>query len=138
MKILADTCVWSLLLRRKTSINLDTEELRLVAALQDAVQAGQIVLIGPIRQELLSGLKEPTQFERLRVALAAFPDEELQASDYEEAAQLFNRCRSRGITCGPIDLLICAIAMKRHWGILTRDQDLLRCLAAVNAEKLLR
>ena len=58
MSVLADTSVWSLALRRKKTVQLNREETRLTTLLADAITDGSIVMIGPIRQELLSGIKE--------------------------------------------------------------------------------
>jgi hypothetical protein len=40
-------------------------------------------MIGPIRQELLSGIKEQAQFEKVKNALQAFRDEPLDSSGYK-------------------------------------------------------
>ncbi len=137
MKILIDTCVWSLALRRGTEANLTREEQQIVAALAEAIRDGRVAILGPIRQEILSGIKESlqqesSQFEKLLCALEFFPDEPLTTADYEDAARLFNLCRSRGLQCGPIDILLCAVARRRQWSILTSDRALLRCLDIVN------
>jgi len=39
------------------------------------------------------------------------------------AAQMSNRCRSRGIAGAATDFLICAVAERRHWQIFTTDRD---------------
>ena len=57
MKLLVDTSVWSLALRRRASATLSAEEKRLTAVLAEAISDGRVVMIGPIRQELLSGSK---------------------------------------------------------------------------------
>jgi len=131
MTLLIDSCVWSLALRRKPAAVLSNIERQMIASLTEAVQDGRVAIIGPIRQEILSGIREPTQFEKLRSTLEAFPDESLTTSDYEEAARLFNLCRSRDVECGPIDILLCAVARQRGWGILTHDQGLKRCMDAL-------
>jgi predicted nucleic acid-binding protein len=128
MNLLADTSVWSLALRRKPSAKLSTEERRLTGLLSEAVHDGRVVMIGPIRQELLSGIKEPVQFEKLRSALDAFRDEPLNTPDYEEAARLYNLCRGQGLECGPVDILICAVAARRGWEVLANDVSLNKCL----------
>jgi predicted nucleic acid-binding protein len=133
MNLLADTSVWSLALRRKPSAKLSSEEQRLTASLAEAIRDGRVVMIGPIRQELLSGIREAAQFSRLRRALAAFRDEPLETLDYEEAARLYNACRSRGVECGPVDILICAVAARRRWGVLASDASLNRCLEIVRS-----
>jgi predicted nucleic acid-binding protein len=79
--------------------------------------------LGPIRQELLSGIREEAQFRKLRDYLRAFPEHPLEAADYEEAAQMNNRCCSQGIAGSAIDFLICAAARRRGWAILTTGRD---------------
>jgi predicted nucleic acid-binding protein len=65
-------------------------------------------MIGSIRQEILSGIKEEAQFRKLRAALSAYRDEAIGTRDFEEAARLYNLCRSRGMESGTFDILICA------------------------------
>ena len=133
MKVLADTSVWSLALRRKSTAKLGAEERRLATLLSEAISDGRVVIIGLIRQELLSGIKDHTQFEKLRTALEAFRDEPLDSGDCEEAARLYNICRSRGVECGPVDMLICAVAVRRKWRVLANDAGLNRCFALVSS-----
>ena len=90
-------------------------------------------MIGPIRQELLSGIKEQAQFDKLRGALAAFRDEAIETPDYAEAARLYNVCRSQGVQCGPVDILICAVAVRRKWSVLANDARLNECLRIIGA-----
>ena len=80
-------------------------------------------MIGPIRQELLSGMKEQRQFEKLRDRLRAFPDLGLGLADYEEAASCFDICRARGIQGSNMDFLICAVAKRHELSIFTTDRD---------------
>ena len=133
MSVLADTSVWSLALRRQAPAKLSAEERRLTGLLAEAVNDGQVVMIGPIRQELLSGIKDPAQFDKLKRALDAFRDEPLDTLDYEEAARLYNVCRSRGVECGPVDILICAVAARRKWKVLANDASLNKCLEVVRS-----
>ena len=121
MKILVDTSVWSLALRRsKQSQHHSVEELRLL------VQQGRVAMIGPIRQELLSGLRTTEQFDRLRDHLRPFPDETLVTADFERAAEHFNACRAEGVQGSNTDFLICAAAERRNFPILTTDGDFVR------------
>ena len=135
MKLLADTSVWSLALRRRTTASLSADERRLVAALAEAIRDGRVVMIGPIRQELLSGIKSQAQFDKLRTALAAYRDEPIDTPDYEEAARLYNLCRTQGVQCGPVDILICAVAVRRKWSVLANDALLTRCLQVIAAHR---
>ena len=135
MKLLADTSVWSLALRRRAAATLSSEESRLKAALAEAISDGRVVMIGPIRQELLSGIKEQSQFEKLRTALEAFRDEPIETHDYEAAARCYNLSRSHGVECGPVDILICAMAVRRKWSVLANDARLNQCLQIVVANQ---
>ena len=122
MNILIDTSVFSLALRRKIG-NLSTNEGLLVAELSELIREGRARMIGLIRQELLSGIKTTEQYEKLRVHLRSFPDEVVDTSDYEEAAKFGNRCRTKGVAASIVEILLCAIAIKRQWAILATDPD---------------
>ena len=122
MLVLVDTPVWSLALRRKTS-DLNAKEEALTQSLAELIRDGRAQLMGLVRQELLSGIREEDRFGKLRDYLRAFDDPRLELADYEEAAQMHNRCRSRGIAGSSIDFLICAVADRREWQIFTTDRD---------------
>lgn len=122
MSVLVDTSVWSLALRRREA-PLAESETRLVELLRRLVEEGRVLMIGPVRQELLSGIRRREQFESLRRRLRAFPDEALSPEDYEEAAAMGNRCRAGGLAVAAVDLLICAVTIRRQAALLTRDAD---------------
>jgi len=124
MNVLVDTAVWSLALRRKNG-NLATRERLLVAELSELIREGRARLIGLVRQELLSGLRNAEQYENLRQSLRAFPDEPMETSDHEEAAKAGNQCRAKGVAASIVDILLCAVATKRDWAIFTTDPDFL-------------
>lgn len=119
MKVLVDTPIWSLALRRKKRSNDHSAESELASLVAD----GRVALIGPIRQEILSGIKERTQFDRLRDHLGAFSDTAITREVYEEAAVFHNQCRAKGIQGSNTDFLICAIATHNDFPIFTTDQD---------------
>ena len=116
--MLVDTSVWSLALRRAKRVDDSAPK-----ELAELIQEGRVVMLGPVRQELLSGIKVEAQFELLREHLEAFPDLELETADYEEAAAAFNRCRERGIQGSNTDFLVCAAALRRNLAIYTTDGD---------------
>ena len=118
MNVLVDTSVWSLALRRNT-LDASPESSELV----NLIGEGRVVIIGAIRQELLSGVRNAEQIRKLRDSLASFPDIVLDETDYVEAARLFNSCRSRGIQGSNTDFLICAVAVRLKLSILTTDKD---------------
>ncbi|MBZ5580258.1 MAG: PIN domain-containing protein [Acidobacteriia bacterium] len=122
MKVLVDTSVWSLALRRKAR-DLNQRERFLVRELTELVREGRAGIIGLIRQELLSGIKTNAQFEELRKALRAFPDEPVGVEDHEAAAKAGNACRAKGIAVSVVDILICAVARRRDMAVLTTDPD---------------
>lgn len=123
--ILVDTPIWSLALRRRRR-ELSKDQRRHVGEWERLVRKGGAGLIGPIRQELLSGVREERAWERLRAALRPFPDLPITPEDYERAAQLFNRCRARGIAGSSIDLLICSVSARFEMPIYTTDADFRR------------
>lgn len=122
MMVLVDTPLWSLALRR-TPGDLSGREEALTRALAELIREGRAQIVGVVRQELLSGIREADKFDRLRDYLRAFDDPRLDARDYEEAAQMHNRCRSRGIAGSAINFLICAVASRRDWQVFTTDAD---------------
>jgi predicted nucleic acid-binding protein len=122
MNTLVDTSVWSFALRRKPS-DLSEAERAIVLELSELAKEGRVRMIGPVRQELLSGIKTEAQYEKLRVALQVFPDESLHTAEYESAAQASNDCRTKGVVVSPVDVLICATALAREWNIFTTDPD---------------
>lgn len=125
MDVLVDTSVWSLALRRRASV-LSQSEYTLQQELTDLIMEGRVVMIGPVRQEILSGLRDVATFERLRERLSAFDDVPLITDDYEEAARFHNLCRGAGIAGSAIDFLICAAASRRGLSIFTTDGDFQR------------
>ena len=125
MMVLVDTPVWSLALRRKQS-DLSPREQDLKSALQELVLDGRAQIVGPVRQELLSGIRAEETFRRVRDALRAFDEPQLGVQDYEEAARISNVCRVRGIAGSAIDFLICAVAHLRNWEVFTTDRDFVR------------
>ena|ERR1035438_3614409 len=128
MSLIVDACVWSLSLRRRPGAALNADQQRLIVELQQAIGEGRVFMIGVIRQEVLSGIRDKAQFLKIERLLAPFLDEDMLPADYIEAAHLFNLCLDRGVQCGSIDMLICAVAARRNLTVLTYDQALIRCL----------
>lgn len=120
--ILVDTPLWSLALRR-TPDNLGSSDRRSIQLLSRMINEGRVELLGPVRQELLSGIREEAQFRRMRDFLRAFPDTTVSANDYEQAAHCSNLCRRAGVASSPVDMLICALAIRHDWEIFSTDGD---------------
>jgi hypothetical protein len=114
---LVDSCVWSLAFRRK---NILSPEVR---RLEELILRDEAVIIGPIRQEVLSGIRTFPQFVSIRDRLRAFPDVPIAEHHFERAAEFYNTCRLRGIQGSNTDFLICAVADLHGLPILTTDRD---------------
>ena len=121
-KVLIDTPIWSLALRRSKP---NEKERQITFMLTNLIREYRVAIIGPIRQELLSGISNPSIFEKLKRQMMVFSDYVIQTDDYEQAAEYANICRRKGIQGSHIDFLICSVAVKNGWDIFTEDQDFL-------------
>jgi len=118
MRVLVDTSIWSLALRRDENIkNPEVPELRRL------ITAHLVEIIGPIRQEVLSGVRNQSQFDKLEENLSAFSGVTLLGEDYVTAAKFFNLCRAKGIQGSNTDFLVCAVAVRHDFAIFTTDGD---------------
>jgi len=136
VNVLVDTSVWSLAFRRRTT-QLNPDETEVAAELSELIREGRARIIGLIRQELLSGIASATQYERLRVALGAFPDEPVTTADHEAAAKAANACRAKGISASLVDILIATVSLERAWSVFTTDPDF-QSISRVTRLKLLK
>jgi predicted nucleic acid-binding protein len=118
MRILVDTSIWSLALRRKVISND-----KVVTQLRELITESRVEMIGPIRQEILSGISDAVHFEKLKKYLAAFEDYPVSRQDYESAAEMYTLCRKKGIQGSNTDFLICAVAVNNKMSIFTTDKD---------------
>lgn len=118
--VLVDTCIWSLALR-----GLSPKETTIAERLTQLIDDNQAKVIGPIRQELLSGYSKKSNYDSLRKRLSYFPNETIVDADYECAAEYSNLCRSKGIQGSHIDFQICAVSVRLKYKIFTTDKDFL-------------
>ena len=118
MKVLIDTPIWSYALRTiNQKYQAEINELTFLIRDQRAL------IIGPIRQEILSGYSDLRKFKKLKEKLSYFNNTPILNSDYELAAELCNKCRGKGIQGSHIDFLICAVAKRLTIPIFTTDKD---------------
>jgi hypothetical protein len=117
MRVLVDTSVWSLAFRRRAPGHGAVDTLRQLIA------GGRAAIVGPVRQEILSGIRDRASFEVLRTRLQAFPDEPIESVDHERAAEHYNACRAKGLQGSNTDFLLCAVAERHRMPILTADED---------------
>jgi predicted nucleic acid-binding protein len=113
-----DTSVWSAALRRSRG-----GESPVVSELKTLIGEHRVEIIGPVRQEILSGIREESHFTRLQQHLEAFPDLALRTEDFITAASYFNLCRARGIQGSNTDFLLCSVAVRNGLAIFTTDKD---------------
>lgn len=117
-QILIDTCVWSLALRGK-----NTRSQEIATELSAIIDQGDVMIIGPVRQELLSGYSDKNQYLKLKQKLDYFPNQQIIDNDYILAAEYSNTCRTKGIQGSHTDYLICSVASRLKATIFTTDKD---------------
>lgn len=93
--------------------------------LKSLISDQRALIIGPIRQEILSGYSNTAQFNKLKERLSFFENTPILNSDYILAAELCNQCRRKGIQGSHIDFLICAVSKRMDVPIFTTDKDFL-------------
>ncbi len=121
--VIVDSSIWSLAFRRKNPAQLNTSERSLVGGYQELVRALQVRIIGPIRQEILSGIRSTDTFRKMRDLMRAFPDEELTMVDYEYAAELSRSLSEVGLAYSAVGLIICSATIQRRWLLYTCDAN---------------
>ena len=110
--------MWSLALRGKAP-----KEKEVAEQLAQLINENRARIIGPIRQEVLSGYSNHQRYEKLKNKLQYFPNIPILDSDYETAAEYSNTCRKNGIQGSHTDFLICAVAIRLKMIIYTKDKD---------------
>ena len=120
MKVLVDASIWSLSLRKKV---LAANESECVSELRELIIEFRVAMIGPIRQELLSGISDHQKYLTLKEKLSAFEDESISRAEYEKAADFATLCRKKGVQGSHTDFLICAVANAGNLSIFTTDND---------------
>lgn len=125
MNVVVDTIIWSLALRRRPA-SLSQHEQQITREFVELVQERRVILLGAIRQEVLSGVRTWSQFDLLRDYLGDFVDQPISTADHERAAEHYNTCQSHGIQGSHVDFLICAVAERLTATVFTLDTDFIR------------
>lgn len=118
MKVIVDTPIWSYALRSKQK-----KFERYVDEFENLISDQRVLLLGPIRQEVLSGYSETKKFAKLEEKLKYFENTAIIDEDYVTAAKFSNECRKKGIQGSHIDFLICSVASRLDSEIFTTDKD---------------
>ena len=119
MRILVDTSIWSLALRRPSGI-VNKEAVLLKTIIE---QGEDIHLLGVILQEVLQGIRNSKNFLALKEYFKAFPLIELTREDYVKAAELKNRLMGKGKQGSTIDVLIASAAISHDCHLFTADEN---------------
>jgi predicted nucleic acid-binding protein len=128
LSVIVDTTVWSLVLRRRPA-QLSQGERAFTATFRGLLRQRQVVLLGLVRQEVLSGIPDEVTFARVRNRLRWFEDAPVVAADHETAGEFYNHARARGVQGSHIDFLISAIALRYDRSVFTTDRDFSRYAA---------
>jgi hypothetical protein len=117
--LLLDSSVWI-----DAHRGLATDATRFVESRDDHEE---IATTGIIFQEVLQGIREPADYDRMRQVLwSALILEPRELSTYEVAAQLYRSARASGLTIRkPNDCLIAALALEHAALLVHNDRDFL-------------
>jgi predicted nucleic acid-binding protein len=120
--IFLETSVLSAVLRRRAP---GLSESRLAARLQALLNSTERVAIaGIVMQELLSGIRAESDVERIRAILVrGYAIVPASIGDHLQAADVFNKCRRKGLSIASVDALIAAVAMNRGAALFAADGD---------------
>jgi predicted nucleic acid-binding protein len=120
--ILLDTSVVSAVLRRRRKGEREAALAARVAALIEGER--QVAIPGIVLQELLSGISDRAQHERVLAAVRdSFPVVLATEGDHLKAADLVTAAAGHGIALSTPDALIAAQAVNRRASLLTSDED---------------
>lgn len=125
MSVVVDITICSMAFRRPR-VRLSNHQLQRVEALERLLAERTAVMLGAVRQETLSGIRDLHTFERVRASLRDIPDAAIARDDYERAAAVFNSLRGHGIQSSPTDRLITAVALRLDSPVFSDDRDFTR------------
>jgi len=123
--ILLDTSVLSAALRRRSP---GPAERRIVEALSSLLETREHIGVpGLVLQEVLSGIREELQFEKIKsIILRGYPIVLAETQDHLLAATLLNGCARKGVAISSGDGLLAALAVNRNASFFTTDRDFTR------------
>lgn len=113
--ILVDTSAWIEFLRNTGSRACD---------LVDEVLTQEVAICDAVRMEVLAGARDEAHLRSLQRLLARAAVVPTRATDYDDAAVLYRRCRREGKTVRKlIDCLIASVAIRAGAPVLHSDTD---------------
>lgn len=86
----------------------------------------------PVVMELLQGARDAAHESRLRSMISAYPLMSLDTDiDFDTAADVYRRCRRRGLAVHSLDCMIAAVAMRHDSAVLSADADFAKIASVV-------
>jgi predicted nucleic acid-binding protein len=132
VKVVVDTSVWSLSLRKdKPSNHVVVKKLAML--LEENMD---VFIIGVILQEVLQAFRHEKTFQKLVKEFDSLPLLAVKKEDYVSAAKLRRKCAGKGISASTIDCLIASMTVSSGSHLLTADKDF-SYIASVSGLRLL-
>jgi hypothetical protein len=122
MRVLVDTSVWSLSLRKGGPA--DHPAVARLAAL--LMGEDDVFLTGLILQEILQAFRPDSLFRKVARHFEPFPLLELERRDFIAAAALHRSCAAKGVSVSTADCQIATAAIRHDCLLLTTDKDFQR------------
>jgi predicted nucleic acid-binding protein len=129
LMLIADTSAWVEWLRGTDSPTN--------VAFREAFADNLVVLLEPVKAELLFGARDRAEVGTLRQLFETLDFELVYPrDDFESATDLFHTARQRGVTVrGLTDCLIAAMALRIGLPILHHDRDFARLAPAIDLQQ---
>ena len=89
--------------------------------LQSLLRNRQVVLVGMVLAEILQGIKNPEEAQRVRKSLEPLPFLETTRENWQKAGELSAQLRRKGLTLPLSDLIIAATALQEEVAVFTLD-----------------
>lgn len=116
MPIIIDTSVWVSLFKDKTG--------RLTQLVASRAQSAKIVMVLPVRLEILQGCRGEVQWQSMLVRLNAFERLTMTAQTWDSAARLYYEMRQTGKTIrSSLDCCIAQLAIENDCTLFHNDRD---------------
>lgn len=119
MKVVVDTSVWSLSLRKDKPSNYAVVK-KLAMLLEENMD---VLIIGVILQEVLQAFRHEKTFKKVLKEFDPLPLLAVNREDYVTAAKLHRRCAGKGISATTVDCLIASVTVSSGSYLLTADKD---------------
>lgn len=114
MKVLIDTCAWIDFFKSHTGA--------MGNRIAELIDANQAAITGVVIAELLQGIKQEQESQRLQILLRSIHYLPTEESDWLTVGQLARQLRSKGLTLPLTDILIAVVAQRSGTPVLTIDK----------------